>query len=769
MAGCPDAGTFTAFVSGALGADAREELEGHVDTCEPCRITLSESGRGASAPEHPTGNGSLPAIGDVVGRYAIAGELGAGAMGVVYLARDPVLDRELAIKLVQPQVGAPEDELVQQRMLREGRALARIDHPNVVRVFDVRRWHGALFVAMERAPGVSLRAWLEAEPRSERSIVGVFVQCAAGLAAAHAAGVIHRDFKPENVVVDAAGRARVTDFGLAQTAATPEDEPAGVEATGVAGGSTDPRLTRTHGLVGTPAYMAPEQHRGGPLDERVDQFALCVALAEALGRVRPYAAGTVEGMLANMQAGRHALAASIGARLRRVLGRGLAYEPARRYPSMAALGRALAPPRARWSWWIAVGTLCVGLASIALAASGVVTRRDDPCSDVTRTMAATWDSARVLRLARVFTGDGRTSSGPAWTYVRAGVDAYAETWTAMRIGVCRAGVERGELDAATRDKTVRCLGRRVVELDALLARWEYGGETIATAPQSLDGLAPVDRCATPELDATPATTADGVRLRVFEARFATALAEGDVGRSKQAAIGFAALDAELTTTTFHALRAETLVELANAERALGKSGEAREHLIAGIAEAETARAERTKAAAWIALAQLAADDTVRLDEARDALRFSAPLLVHLGEPERLVLVRETASGLVALRDGDHAGAIAALRRSLAGRLPLSPFERSIRRQMLARALIAGGQIPLALAELEQAERDLTSALGPDAPGLVYVLNSMIEPLDYLARRDEAIARGRRALALLDANYGKDNPRRSAILGNLAAI
>src|SRR5829696_9128188 len=159
---CPGPGTFSAFVSGTLAAAEREALERHVDTCERCRITLSETGRGATThePEDPSQDlpQDLPKPGERVGRYAINGELGAGAMGVVYLARDPELDRELAIKLVQPQPGAPEGELVQQRMLREGRALARIDHPNVVRVFDVGRWRGALFVAMERAPGITLRA-----------------------------------------------------------------------------------------------------------------------------------------------------------------------------------------------------------------------------------------------------------------------------------------------------------------------------------------------------------------------------------------------------------------------------------------------------------------------------------------------------------------------------------------------------------------------------------------------------------------------------------
>nr|MDQ3364956.1 serine/threonine protein kinase [Myxococcota bacterium] len=281
---CPEPATFSAFVSGGLAVTARDALEAHVDTCASCRITLSELGRSGAA--HAPGRASLPAIGDDVDRYQIVGELGAGAMGVVYRARDRELDRELAIKLVQPQAGVPEDALVQQRMLREGRALARIDHPNVVRVFDVGQWRGAMFVAMEHAPGMSLRAWLAAAPRTAPAILDVFRQCAEGLAAAHAAGVIHRDFKPDNVVVDATGHARVMDFGLAQTEVEPATatQPDATDSRDVA----EPRLTRTRGIVGTPAYMAPEQLRGEAIDARADQFAWCVAAAEALGGRRPY-------------------------------------------------------------------------------------------------------------------------------------------------------------------------------------------------------------------------------------------------------------------------------------------------------------------------------------------------------------------------------------------------------------------------------------------------------------------------------------------------
>ncbi|MBS1119086.1 MAG: serine/threonine kinase family protein [Deltaproteobacteria bacterium] len=768
---CPPPQEFSEFVSGSLAPDARDALEAHVDTCTSCRITLSELGRtgAAAAASRP----ALPVLGERVERYEIVGELGAGAMGIVYRARDPELDRELAVKLVQPQAGVAEDELVRQRMLREGRALARIDHPNVVRVFDVGWWRGALFVAMERAPGVSLRLWLAAQPRSARAIVDVFVQCALGLAAAHDAGVIHRDFKPDNVVVDEAGRARVMDFGLAQTAPSGREVPHDPDpldrlaATAIASEPGDPRLTRTRGIVGTPAYMAPEQHRGTSIDGRADQFAWCVALAEALGGHRPYRGDTVEGMLAAMASGRPELPATIARPVRRVLARGLAFAPDRRFPSMTAVVRAIAPPHHGWP------ALAVGLATVAVTSVLVVGLRtvpDDPCAGVAAPVAATWNPSRAARIGALFASIGRPFAERTWQYAQAGVERYAGTWTASRVGVCRAGVERGELDAAARAATVRCLERRVIDLEAILARWEHGElDVLATAPHAVDTLVPTARCMTPELDAAPATESDRLRLQALVGRFAAARVASDTGHPLDAEPVLAGLDRELAATPFHALRAELLIELSSVERDLGKRELAREQLVTALAEAETARADRARAAAWIAMAALTADDFVRGSEARDALRLASAVLDHLGNPEDLARLHDATRGLVALRTGDPAEAVAALRRSLDVQPPLPATERASRTQMLARALIAAGQVDTALAELGGAEALLVSALGPDAPQLVFVLNSMMEPLEYLGHADQAIARGERALALFDASYGKLNPRRIQLLGNLAGM
>ncbi|HVK83060.1 MAG TPA: serine/threonine-protein kinase [Kofleriaceae bacterium] len=747
---CPEPRAFSDFVGGMLDDGARDALEVHVDQCASCRVTLSELGRAARREvEAPR----LPAPGDVVGRYTIVGELGAGAMGVVYLARDPELDRELAIKVVQPRLGEPEHELVQQRMLREGRLLARIDHEHVVRVFDVGRWRGAVFVALARAPGVSLRAWLAAERRSAATIVDVFRQCAAGLAAAHAADVIHRDVKPDNVIVDDAGHARVTDFGLAR--ATLDAPP--VRAVGADDGASDPRLTRTRGTVGTPAYMAPEQHLGGAADGRSDQFALCVALAEALSGTRPFAGDDTASVVAAMKTDRPVLGSAIPRRVRAALRRGLAFDPARRWPSMAALADALAP-RDATGWWVAGGAVVVaGAITTAMMFERAATV--DRCRDVTAAIDATWNGQRQAELGTVFAASRQPAADAGWRYARGTIDRHVARWRTTRIEVCRA--ERDELATSK----ARCLERQRVGLDALLRRWAAGGaDVIATAAEVVDRLPAPEDCT--RLDERVAELTDE-RARAFEARLAEAEADAQVGRVREAVASLRALDAELADAP--ALRAKVLIELSADERDLGETEAAREHLVTAIASAERGGAERAKLLGWIQMAVLAGEDGVRLPEARDALRLAAAVIERLDEPPRVRSTYEIALGLVELRRGDHAAALAAIRRSLASSEELPIGERTRRRQILARAMIAAGDHAGALAELEGAERELAAALGPEAPGLVFVLSSMVEPLDYLGRQREAVARGERALAIFDASFGTANPRRARLLGNLASI
>src|SRR5262245_59928075 len=244
------------------------------------------------------------ATGTSIGRYRVLERLGAGAMGVVYAAYDPELDRKIAIKLLRPEDAKGDQARRQERLIREAKAIARLSHPSVVGVFDVGVHDGQVFLAMEYLGGGTLRDWISAQKRSWREIVKMFIDVGHGLAAAHAEVLIPRDFKPDNALLDKQGKPKVVDFGLVRLTGTALDAPAagsGDDAAAVhealpliSGAATSPMaLTRTGAMTGTPAYMAPEQFLGQPIDARTDQFAFGVALYEALYGERPFEGETV--------------------------------------------------------------------------------------------------------------------------------------------------------------------------------------------------------------------------------------------------------------------------------------------------------------------------------------------------------------------------------------------------------------------------------------------------------------------------------------------
>ena len=283
---------------------------------------------------------SQPSATVSVGKYEIRGELGTGGMGVVYRAHDPELDRPVALKLLNTARAKSVDaEQAKTRLLREARAMARLAHPNVLTVHEVGTFEEQVYVAMEFVEGETLDAWLEHETRAYRDVLEVFLQAARGLAAAHEEGIVHRDFKPQNVMLSHRGRARVLDFGLARSVETPDDAPALPPDIDHESAS----LTRTGALVGTPAYMAPEQYSGRPADARSDQFSFCVALWEAVFGCRPFKGNTVAAIADSVTAGTIDPPPQGRAPgwLRRVLVRGLSKDPAARYASMTALIGAL--------------------------------------------------------------------------------------------------------------------------------------------------------------------------------------------------------------------------------------------------------------------------------------------------------------------------------------------------------------------------------------------------------------------------------------------
>ncbi|MBL8943405.1 MAG: serine/threonine protein kinase, partial [Myxococcales bacterium] len=312
-----------------------------------------------------------------IAQYHVLRQIGGGGMGLVFAAWDPSLDRVVAIKVLRDPWAPASGEALR----REALALARLRHPNVVSVFEVGEHDGQVYLAMEYVEGQTLRAWLQAwaaaPKRDVRRLLAVFVEAARGLAAAHAAGLVHRDVKPENVMIDADGRVRLMDFGLARADGRAAPTPV---ATARDGDSDDVPVTTSadsRGLVGTPAYMAPEQFDGVAPTAATDQFALCACMFEALygRRARP---GRMEAaaVLATTPVA-FPTDRRVPRRLQAIVARGLSIAPDQRWPSMAALAEVLGRlQRPRWDRW--AGATGLGVAIAGVLAGVVVARRDDP-------------------------------------------------------------------------------------------------------------------------------------------------------------------------------------------------------------------------------------------------------------------------------------------------------------------------------------------------------------------------------------------------------
>ncbi len=382
-----------------------------------------------------------------LGRYKLLHPLGVGGMGAVYAAFDPKLERRVALKVLR----GDQTPDARERLLREARAMARLKHPNVLTVHEVDTASERDYIAMELIEGGTIDDWLRAERRSEHDVIAAFTAAGRGLAAAHAAGLVHRDFKPRNVLRHSDGRVVVTDFGLVvglDAVARVSRPVIGKDAQSSLSG-----LTETGSVLGTPAYMAPEQWSGANVGPAADQFAFCVALWEALAGERPYRGDTIEQLQAALDRGPSAIDdAKVPRRYRAILKRGLESEPRDRWPSMEALLDELRPRRRRPLIAIAIAASAVVAAAVAFV---LVARHDEPartCELPPVDPAQVWSPQKAAALAPAHRADIRM------------IDNTLRTWHEARQRTC-------SLPSTNPERAMRlaCLDGALVKVD-LVAR-----------------------------------------------------------------------------------------------------------------------------------------------------------------------------------------------------------------------------------------------------------------------------------------------------------
>ncbi|TMQ08268.1 MAG: serine/threonine protein kinase [Deltaproteobacteria bacterium] len=405
-----------------------------------------------------------------LGRYVLLGPSGDGGMGIVYAAYDPELQRKVALKVLHPR--RRQDDRAHERLIAEAQTLARLDHPNVVRVHDVITQSDQVVIVMEWVDGITLASWERERPRSWREVVTVYAQAAQGLAAAHGVGVVHRDFKPTNAIVGRDGRVRVLDFGLARSTA-PADEPplaAGSRDVAPAGdGDAATSLTATGAVVGTLAYAAPEQLDGNSVTAASDQFSFAVAMHRALEGVAPFEGNDAEARSRSIRSGRIAIAATraVPSWLRSIVVRALADEPAARFRSMSALLAELRRPRGwrRWRIPVIVGG-CFAIAAIAVIVGPWLRDPLAGCDGGAAEVAAVWNPVLHARIDAALRGAVTTrDAAEIRGRVLHSLDDYRERWVGLHRDACVAS-RRGAQSADLLDRRIACLQRRLGDLPA---------------------------------------------------------------------------------------------------------------------------------------------------------------------------------------------------------------------------------------------------------------------------------------------------------------
>ncbi len=711
---------------------------------------------------------ALRAVGDEdvavrIGRYVVLERLGRGGMGIVYLAHDPELHRKVALKVVT-HASAPEWLLA-----REGQALARLSHPNVVPVYDLGLHGGRLFLTMEYVEGETLSEWLARRKPSTAEIVDVFLAAGEGLSAAHAAGIVHRDFKPSNVMVGRDGRVRVLDFGIAQALST-----------AAPGEAVD---------AGTPAYMAPEQ-RDRAASAASDQYSFCVSLHEALHGRLPG-----EG-----SAGRRVAPA-----LARIVQRGLRGDPAERWPSMdALLARLAAWRRGRLRVWAAlvVVSLVAGFAAVGW--------RERDCA--AWTLAGAWSEEASAGVAAALRATGVPYAESTAERVVQRLGVYAERWAEEGLELCRSTSAADE-----RARRGECLSDRRDELRALVGELRrVDAETVERAAAAVLALPDPRACREAPSSAAPLPGDAEVAEQVQAQRrlLAESVAARSAGRFAAARDKAAAAAASAEALAYPPLVAEAHWRLGQAFTELGAHADAERWLSEAYWEALAARQDRVAAEAASMLIFVVGDLSSRPREGDTWARDADAILTRTGRPQEIeVGYLNNAAGLRYVA-GDYVGAEAILTRAealVAGFGPdgsgqhlvvlnsLANARESLgdvaaardlyARSMAMRAEIFGpdhpsvgvaltnlGQSYLVTGEFEEAELHLRRAEGlwrrslREGDGRLGSLHVALGEAAWgLGRAEVALAELRRAQAVWSSAYGADDARVAFVRGRVAAI
>mgnify|MGYP002619580034 CR=1 FL=1 len=783
----------------------------------------------------------LYAPGTSVGRYVILQEVGAGAMGVVFAAFDPELNRKIALKILHPsrRAGNKVAGAARARLLREAQAIARVSHPHVISVYDVGTVNDAVFVAMEFIEGMTLTQWLET-PRTLAEIVDVFVQAGRGLAAAHRAGLIHRDFKPDNVLVgfEAAGadpprpQVRVSDFGLARndpSMVRDGDSEDVLEMAGPRSSLSDSDilsspLTQAGAVVGTPRYMAPEQHFGNDGDPRSDQFGYCVALYLALYKQDPFSGPSLERLALAKQEGRIRPIppdTKVPAHLEAVVMRGLSASMDRRFRSMDELVEALLhDPRARrrtvllWSG---------GVASLAVAATlGALQTRDAaerPCAGAQERLTGIWDEVQRESVQAALLGTRVSYAEQAWDEVARQLDAYAAKWVRVHEEACEATHVRREQSDTLLDRRMTCLAERRSAMRALVdVLVDADATVVQRAAQAAGALPSLESCSNVEVLLArvepPSDPALVETVAVVRDQLADVRALNGAGKYGEALEVARQANETADGIGYAPLVAEASCELGSVLESSGDYSAAEQHLVRAAWIGIRARHDEIVARAAAHLVGVVGDRLARHEEGLRWGEHARAVLDRLGLDALHHARLDGAMGNVLHRMGRQEEAREHYQRAIATRSEALGAEHSSlaslhinlgnvhyrqrkydeavasyeRARELAASLLGAehplvgaavaslGMVHMAREDYEAAEEDYGQALalfrasmGGDHPFVANTISNLGVALARVERHDEALAKYEEALVVYAATVGERHPDYARVLHNLGNI
>jgi serine/threonine protein kinase len=793
---------------------------------------------------------ALPTLprGATIGRYVVLGLVGRGGMGEVYAAYDPELDRKVAVKLlrVKPGNGVSRHE-GRQRTLREAQAIARLSHSNVVVVFDVGTFQDQVFIAMEFVEGNTVTYWLQAAARSWQEILKVFMAAGRGLAAAHEKGLVHRDFKPDNVMVGRDNQVRVMDFGLARQM-TAADKAASGDKSGVSeksghgvseksghgvseksghgasersghGERTTPRtdrpvtgdvnvnvevpdtvvlgqttataevqapaaattmfevqLTRTGAMMGTPAYMAPEQFLGTATDARTDQFSFCVALYEALYGERPFAGNTMYALTNNVVQGkvRDAPAnADVPLWIRKILLRGLRPTASERFPSMGDLLDALGKnPATTRNKVLAAAVSAILTAVFAVSIKQSVAEHRAVCGGARSRLAGVWEltrpgepeTPRHTRIKKAFLNTGKSYATEVHATVSRVLTGYAQSWADMHEEACEATQVHGEQSTEVMDLRMACLHERLNGLRALTDVFgEANGDVVENAVSAANALPSLDSCADIALLRSvvrpPADPATRAKVNDLRRRLAELKARSDAGRWKEALKGTMYAESEARALGHLPLVAEVL-HLEGA--VLGRSNDAKaaeDKLIQSFWAADASHHDEVRAVVATELVFVFGYQQGMHDEAERWSGTAEAVLQRIGGHELLRAWQLNNIGAVRGLRGERGAALLAQQQALA-----------LKEKALGRdhpdVGVSEGNIAVELAGLSRNQEALThvdrsvslleNGLGASHPDLATQLSNRGEILTALGRPREARQSFEKAQVIWERELGLED-------------